>query len=102
MDAVSVGACRLCGKRVEGLNVEELKALDAGHECRPADVLRLAVHFLGQLPGQVPQAVCVWLRDARGQAEDMASPDDFGICNEPGSVQQALDVARAVIAEEGL
>lgn len=41
--------------------------------------------------------LAAWLESCAGQASAMAASDDWGICDEPGSAQQALDVARAIL-----
>lgn len=94
--------CRLCGKRVEGLAVEELKAFDDAHECRVADVIGLAVQILRKQDSPVMDAVAAWMEGEQRQASHMIAPDDFGVCDEPGSTESALAVAHAVIAQEDL
>lgn len=44
----------------------------------------------------IAEPLAAWLEDCAGQAESMPGPGRFGTCDEPGSVQHALAVARAI------
>ena len=100
--SVITWSCSLCGKRIDGLNIAEMTQVDAGHECRVADIIRLGANLLRQQDGPFVEAVATWLEGEQRQAAHMVGPDDFGICDEPCSTQSALAVARAVIAQEDL
>lgn len=65
----------------------------------PAEELREAVMALreeGLRSEEVVKPLTVWLEACAGQAAYMAGPTDWGICDEPGSVQHAVDVARVI------
>lgn len=55
--------------------------------------------YIATMHPAVGLAVAAWLDGCAGQAADMPGPDDWGVCDEPGSVQQALAVARAINGE---
>lgn len=42
------------------------------------------------------EPLAAWLEGCAGEADAMAHPTDWGICDEPGSVQSALAVARLI------
>lgn len=48
--------------------------------------------FLADLAGPLAD----WLEACAGQADAMAGLEDWGVCDEPGSVRAALKVARAI------
>ena len=95
--AVIAWTCKLCGHHVEGLDVDEYMKLDDAHTCKVSDQIRRAVRYfrLRSGPSSPMGAVADWLESCAGQADAMTHPDDFGICDEPGSVRGALTVAHA-------
>lgn len=96
--------CKVCGHRVDGLTVKELLPLDGQHECTVADLIRRAaqvVRGIERVLDAALESVAVWLDAMADQAQDMASPTDFGVTDEPGSVKYAPAAANAIPDEEG-
>lgn len=100
MSAVIAWTCKLCGHHVAGLDVAEYLKLDGGHVCKVADVIRRAVRYFRRREIPTGGPIADWLEACAGQADAMVSALDFGICDEPGSVQHALAVAQATPWEE--
>lgn len=100
MSAVIAWTCKLCGHHVEGLNVEEYLKLDSAHVCKAADVIRRAVAYFRRREVPTGGRIADWLEDCARNADHMTGPADFGICDEPASVQHALAVAQATPWEE--
>lgn len=98
MTPVIETTCQLCGHHMRGLTVDEFISLDASHECQVADLIRQAIPYWRRGP-EAFGLVADWLENCAGQADAMPSPTSFGICDEPGSVQQALKVAQATPRE---
>lgn len=61
-----------------------------------AHILREDEEWVALMSPALAEPLAAWLEDCAGQASAMSGPDDFGICDEPGSVQAALKVARAI------
>lgn len=99
MSAVIAWTCKLCGHHVEGLSVDEFMQLDNAHACKVADQIRRAVPYWRRR-SEASHAVADWLEDCARNADAMAHPDDFDICDEPGSVRHALRVAKTTPWEE--
>lgn len=95
MSAVIAWTCKSCGHHASGLSVDEYVAAERDHVCRVADQIRRAVAYFRRRPTPTMNAVADWLEDCARNAEHMADPEDFGICDEPGSVRHALLVAQA-------
>ncbi|MDH2424825.1 hypothetical protein [Sphaerisporangium sp. TRM90804] len=47
-------------------------------------------------PG-LAEPLAAWLESCARQAASMTHPEDWGVCDEPGSVRYAVDVARAIL-----
>jgi hypothetical protein len=95
--------CKVCGHRVDGLNIKELLAIDDQHDCKAADLIRRAASVVRSIEhplDAVLEPVAVWLEAMAHQAEAMTDNTDFGITDEPGSVRSALAVANAMPVEE--
>lgn len=90
MSTVIAWTCKLCGHHAEGLSVDEYMALERDHVCKVADQIRRAIPYWRR---RSKDAVVAWLEDCAQNADHMANPNDFGICDEPGSVRHALRVA---------
>lgn len=100
MSAVIAWTCRRCGHHVEGLDVDEYLRLDSAHVCKVADVIRRAVRYFRRREVPTGGRIADWLEACAKQADDMTGPDNFGVCDEPGSVRHALAVADATPWED--
>lgn len=98
--AVIAWTCKQCGHRVEGLDVDEFIQLNGTHVCKVADVIRRAVRYFRRREVPTGGRIADWLEACANQAEAMASPTNWSICDEPGSVQHALAVAQATPWED--
>jgi hypothetical protein len=61
---------------------------------------RADADWMAMVSPALAEPLAAWLEGCAGQAESMTHPDDFAICDEPGSVQDALAVARALLGED--
>lgn len=61
-----------------------------------AHILREDEEWVALMSPALAEPLAAWLEGAAGQASAMGGPDDWGICDEPGSVQSAVEVARAI------
>lgn len=88
--------CGSCGHFAVGLDAARLGQLRDEHECHPADLLDRATAHYRKLPGATNAAIATWLKDCAQQARAMTHPQDWDPCDEPGSVKDAVAVARTL------
>ncbi len=95
--SVITWTCESCGHTDEGLSVDRYMDIANGHVCTVADQIRRAERYMRDRTrrGGPLELVADWLADCADQADDMAHPTDFEVCDEPGSVKWALAVAQA-------
>jgi hypothetical protein len=95
--SVIAWTCHSCGHTDEGLSVERYMVVANLHVCTVADQIRRAERYMRarSAPGGPLELVADWLADCARQADRMADPEQFEVCDEPVSVKWALAVAQA-------
>lgn len=76
----------------------QLDLTEWGEWFGPDDIINLAEvnAWIALMSPALAEPLAAWLEGCAGQAEAMRHNAEFAVCDEPGSVQAALKVARAI------